>query len=200
MTPKITKKKKENPILNASFLAFTAIAFLGGIVCYAKGKVVFLDGLDASLSILEQVIPKLIGAFFLAGFAQVLVPKDLINKWIGVKSGFKGIMIATLAGVFMPGGPLISFPLIAALYKMGADYGPLVAYLTSWEILGIQRIFIWEIPFMGMKFALLRFAVSLVLPILAGITTRKVVHYLARYIKVNPVRKDRASTPPSIRT
>jgi uncharacterized membrane protein YraQ (UPF0718 family) len=152
-------------------------------LCYAKGKEVFFHGADASFSTLKQVLPKLLGAFFLAGFAQVLAPKELINKWMGAKSGLKGIIIATMAGAFTPGGPLTSFPIIAALYKLGADYGPLVAYLTSWEILGLQRILIWEIPFMGVKFVLLRYAVSLVLPIIAGITARRVAHYLAQSIK-----------------
>jgi hypothetical protein len=56
---------------------------------------------------------------------------------------------------------------------MGADSGPLVAYLTSWAILGAQRIFIWEIPLMGLRFASFRFGVSLFLPFLAGMTARR---------------------------
>jgi uncharacterized membrane protein YraQ (UPF0718 family) len=181
--PQLSKKNKKNPIIDVSFLAFSALAFIGVAICYVKGEVFFLNGVDASLSTFKQVLPKLIGACFLAGFAQVLAPRDLINKWMGAKSGLKGITIATMAGAFTPGGPLTSFPLIAALYKLGADYGPLVAYLTSWEILGMQRILIWEIPFMGIRFALLRYAVSLVLPMIAGITARKVAHYLAQSIK-----------------
>jgi len=184
--PLLSKKKKKNQILDTSFIALSVLALIGMAICCAKGRVFFLNGIDASLSTLQQVLPKLLGAFFLAGFAQVLAPKDLINKWMGAKSGLKGIIIATMAGAFTPGGPLTSFPLIAALYKLGADYGPLVAYLTSWEILGLQRILIWEIPFMGIKFVLLRYAVSLVLPIIAGITAKKVAYYLAQ--SINPMR------------
>ena len=114
----------------------------------------------------------------MAGFVEVLVPKGLIHRWIGEKSGFKGIIIATLAGVFTPGGPMISFPLIAALYKLGADSGSLVAYLTSWELLGIQRIVVWELPMMGLRFALLRFVVSMILPVIAGVMARKLVLYV----------------------
>jgi uncharacterized membrane protein YraQ (UPF0718 family) len=100
---------------------------------------------------LLDLASRLAAAFLMAGFVEVLVPKDLINRWVGERSGLKGIVIATLAGMVTPGGPLICFPLIAALSKLGADYGPLVAYLSSWELIGIQRIVIWEIPFMGMK-------------------------------------------------
>lgn len=120
----------------------------------------------------------------MAGYIQVLVPKDVINRWVGEKSGIRGVVVATLGGVLTPGGPMISFPLIAALYKLGADSGPLVAYLTSWELLGIQRIIVWEIPFMGLRFALLRFGVSMILPIIAGLTAKKLMAYLGGSFKM----------------
>jgi uncharacterized membrane protein YraQ (UPF0718 family) len=183
--PPLSNKKK-NRILDTSFIALSVLALIGMAACCAKGRVFFLNGLDASLSTLRQVLPKLLGAFFLAGFAQVLAPKELINKWMGAKSGFKGILIATMAGAFTPGGPLTSFPIIAALYKLGVDYGPLVAYIAAWEILGLQRILIWEIPFMGMKFVLLRYAVSMVLPVIAGITARKMVVFLNQQPFIKP--------------
>jgi uncharacterized membrane protein YraQ (UPF0718 family) len=71
-----------------------------------------------------------------------------------------------------PGRPMASFPLIAALYKLGADFGPLVAYLTAWELIAVQRMVVWEIPFMGTRFVLFRLLVSLPLPILAGMIAR----------------------------
>jgi len=175
--------KKKNPFTDPSFLIFSAIAFIAGGICYSKGKEVFCTGLGASWSMFLNVAPRLGAAFLMAGFVEVLVPKDLITKWIGEKSGLRGILIATLAGVLTPGGPMISFPLIAALYKLGADMGPLVGYLTSWELLGIQRVIVWEIPFMGMKFASLRFVVSLGLPIVAGVIARKLVLYLGEVSK-----------------
>lgn len=177
-------KKKPNPLTAVSFLFFSAIAVVAGILCYAKGNVFFFQGLDVSWSMLLEILPRLAGAFLMAGYVQVLVPKDVIHRWIGEKSGLKGIIVATLAGVVTPGGPLISFPLLAALYKLGADSGPLVAYITSWELLGLQRIIMWELPLMGLKFALLRFGVSLILPIIAGITARKLALYIGGSFKV----------------
>ncbi|OGP65503.1 MAG: hypothetical protein A2170_05945 [Deltaproteobacteria bacterium RBG_13_53_10] len=171
-------KKKQGLLTDVSFLIFTAVAVIGGILCYAKGQDVFLKGLDASWSLLVDIFSRMMGAFVLAGFVEVLVPKELINRWIGAKSGFRGIIVATLAGIVTPGGPMISFPLISALYRLGADAGPLVAYLTSWEILGVQRIIVWELPLMGLRFALLRFVVSLVLPVIAGVMARKLVLYV----------------------
>ena len=41
------------------------------------------------------------------------------------------------------------FPVIASLYKVGVGVGPLVAYLSAWSLFGLQRIIMWEIPFLG---------------------------------------------------
>ena len=58
--------------------------------------------------------------------------------------------------------------MIASLYKVGIGVGPLVAYLTAWSLFGLQRIIMWEIPFLGAKVVAVRFAVSFVFPLLAG--------------------------------
>ena len=176
------RKKKRNPFVDTSFLIFAGLALVAGAVCYSRGKDVFSVGINSSLSLFLDIAPRLSAAFLMAGFVEVLVPKDLVIKWIGERSGIKGILIATAAGVVTPGGPMISFPLIAALYRLGADFGPLVGYLTSWELMGIHRIIVWEIPFMGIRFALLRFTVSLLLPIIAALTAQR----LASRFRVGP--------------
>jgi len=161
-----------------SFLVFTGIALLSGYGCYVKGGTEFvLTGLKASWAMLALVGSRLLAAFILAGFVQVLLPKNQIIKWVGAKSGMRGILIASSVGVITPGGPMISFPLVAALFKLGAGYGPLVAYLTSWSVLSIYRIAIWEIPFMGLKFTALRFFASLILPVVAGLSAQKLSRF-----------------------
>jgi uncharacterized membrane protein YraQ (UPF0718 family) len=166
-------KKKWYSSVDLSLVIMSAIALAAGFACYLRGVDVFLSGLDAAWSMLTDVVPRLVAATFLAGFVEVLTPKQWITKWMGQQSGLKGIVIATAGGVFTPGGPMVSFPLIAALHKMGTDIGALVAYLTSWAVLGAQRVFVWEIPLMGMRFAALRFGVSLLLPLIAGLTARR---------------------------
>jgi len=63
--------------------------------------------------------------------------------------------------------------LVVALAAAGADIGALVAYLTSWSVLGLTRIIMWELPFMGTVFTATRFAASLVLPFVAGLIARR---------------------------
>jgi hypothetical protein len=71
--------------------------------------------------------------------------------WMGQGTGLKGIFIGmTLVGV-TPGGPMTHFSFMASFGKMGVGVGPLVAYLTAWSLYGLQRIIMWEIPFLGAK-------------------------------------------------
>lgn len=162
-------------LTDKSFLAFTGIAFLLAGASYLKGgDAAVRRGLGDAWAMIVQVGPRLLAAFVLAGFIQVLLPRDLIMRWMGAKSGFRGILIATAVGLITPGGAILAFPFLAALFKLGAGYGPLVAYLTSWELLSLYRAAVWDIPFMGIEFTALRFSVSFFLPLLAGLTAQKI--------------------------
>jgi hypothetical protein len=39
--------------------------------------------------------------------------------------------------------------------------------------MGLQRILIWDVPFMGAEFAMLRFIVCIPLPVIAGLIARR---------------------------
>ena len=103
-----------------------------------------------------------------AAFLQILVPREIVSRLIGEQAGIASIFIATVAGIFTPGGPLTSFPIVIALYASGANKGALVAYLSAWAMVGAQRILVWELPLMGPDFTLIRVGSSLILPVLAG--------------------------------
>ena len=68
---------------------------------------------------------------------------------VGAESGLRGLVIATAAGTITPGGPSSSYALLAVLAASGADRGALIAYITAWGTLGVQRILVWDVPFMG---------------------------------------------------
>ena len=89
-------------------------------------------------------------------------------RWMEHGSGFKGILIGMSLGGVTPGGPMTHFPVIASLSKTGVGIGPLVAYLSAWSLFGLQRIIMWEIPFLGPKVVAIRFVVSFFFPLVAG--------------------------------
>ncbi len=164
----------DDRVLTPSLYIFTLIALVSGaMVWHLKGEAVFNRILAEEGELLVVVFPRVVAGLLMAGFVQVLVPKELMARWVGQESGLKGIVIASFAGILTPGGPLTAFPLLYTLYISGAQRGALVAFITGWALLGLQRILVWELPFLGVDFVLLRFAVCIALPVLAGLIALK---------------------------
>lgn len=146
----------------------------GAAVLLLRGGGAFLHGLATAWSLFLTVLPSLGAGVLLAGFLQGLLPRDLITRRMGARSGLVGLLLATLAGLITPGGPMASFPMVLVLAVSGADRGALIAYITAWSLLGFQRTLVWEIPVLGADFAILRLLVSMPLPLLAGLVARRI--------------------------
>ena len=63
-------------------------------------------------------------------------------------------------------------PLAAGMLRSGAAPAAVVTFLSAWSLLSIHRLFAWEIPILGAPFALTRWALCLVLPVLVGVAAR----------------------------
>jgi hypothetical protein len=50
-----------------------------------------------------------------------------------------------------------------------------VAFLTGWALLALHRLLAWEVPILGWRMALLRYGISLLLPVAAGLAARALV-------------------------
>jgi uncharacterized membrane protein YraQ (UPF0718 family) len=154
------------PEITTIVLAVLAIAF--GVIAYLKDPGLPWVGARNGLQMLWFVLPRLIPALILAGMLQVLVPQEVVQRHLGREAGFRSILIASAAGVLTPGGPMVTVPFLVALANSGAAMGPLVAYMTSWSLFGMQRIIAWEAPLMGWRFVIVRVLPSLAFPVLAG--------------------------------
>ncbi len=149
-------------------LILVALALVLAVVAYLKDPGLPWVGAKTSLSLLWVILPRLVPALLLAGLLQVLVPQDLVARYFGRASGFRAIAIASVAGVITPGGPMVTVPFLVVLANSGMALPPLVAYMTSWSLFGMQRIITWEAPLMGWHFVAVRVLSSLAFPMLAG--------------------------------
>jgi uncharacterized membrane protein YraQ (UPF0718 family) len=154
--------------MDTSTVVMMVAAVIALAVIYFKSPEAANKGLNATGSLMLEIAPRMIAAFTLAGLFQAVVPEDVILRWMGHGSGFRGILIGMSLGGITPGGPMTHFPVIASLFKMGVGIGPLVAYLSAWSLFGLQRVIMWEIPFLGAKVVAIRIAVSLLFPLVAG--------------------------------
>ena len=147
-----------------------AIALL--YIGYQRGGGEHVVGLKSAGNLLLQITPLLIFAFIVAGMIQVLIPQEMVAKWVGVESGFRGLLIGSVLGGLMPGGPMTSLPIAAGLLRVGASVGTMVAFLTGWSLLAFSRLPM-EIGLLGWKFTLIRLACVFFFPPIAGLIANK---------------------------
>lgn len=159
---------------HGNLLFVLGLGLAAALSCWwLKGTAGLVAGLDRAGALALTILPVLLPALFLAGLVQAGVARERITRWLGAESGLRGLVLATLAGIATPGGPMAAFPLVLALAAGGADRGALIAYVTAWALNGFSRILVWELPVLGPEFAALRFAASLPLPVLAGLVARR---------------------------
>lgn len=149
-------------------IVMAVIAFVLLAIAYYRGAGEHILALKSAGDILLGVLPLLIFAFIIAGAIQHLLPQELINRWVGDESGWRGVVIGTVAGGFMPGGPVTSLPIAAAIYKSGAGIGTMVAFVTAWSLWAFARLPL-EIGIMGWRFAAIRLACTFFMPFIAGL-------------------------------
>lgn len=141
-------------------------AILVGIGFY-KGQGQDVEGIKIAVKLTFQMIPLLLFAFIIAGMVDVLVPTHIISRWIGAESGLRGIFIGALAGSLTPGGPFVSFPLVAGFLRAGAGIGTMVAFVTGWSLWAVSRLPL-EVGILGWRFTLIRIVCTFIFPPLAG--------------------------------
>ena len=156
------------------FAMLALLVALAALAHWSGGAELVGKGLGDGWSLLVRFLPIIIVSFLAAGFAEVLVPREWVRETLGESSGLRGIAIATAAGVITPAGPFVSMPIAAVMIRSGAGTGPVVAFLAGWSLLAVHRLVAWEAPILGWRFAALRYAVCLVLPLLAGLLARAV--------------------------
>ncbi len=152
------------------FIVLAAISAMG--VWLQDGAPEMLAALRGAGMLLLGIMPVIVAAMFIGGYVQVLLPRDFVARRLGDNSGAFGYLIAMVAGAITPAGPFGAFPIVLALRRAGAPFDLCVVYLSAWAMLGINRIVIWELPFLGHDFVALRVLSSLPLPIVAGLMAR----------------------------
>jgi len=154
--------------LDLSAFVLIGLAVVATGVAYWKDPGLPLLGAKSGLGMVWFILPRLIPALILAGMLQVIIPEETVARYFGRQSGIGAILMASAAGVITPGGPMVSVPLLVVLANSGMALGPLVAYMTSWSLFGVQRIIAWEAPLMGWRFVFVRVVPSLAFPVIAG--------------------------------
>ena len=106
--------------MDASLWILLALVVVALVVAYARDAGLPLAGLAASGRLVRGVWIELALGFILAGLLEVLLPRPVLSRWLGAEHMGSGILIGWAAGLVMPGGPYVLFPVAANLFQQGA--------------------------------------------------------------------------------
>jgi uncharacterized membrane protein YraQ (UPF0718 family) len=152
------------------------LAVAAAATVYARdGREHFFTILLGDVTLFGEMLPKVLAGCLIGAFVTLLLPREMVARWVGHESGFMGLLIAAFFGFLLPGGPITIYPVAGAFLMMGADAGAVVAFIVSWTLIGYTRALVWELPFFGADFVIWRILAALPLPIIAGVLARLAV-------------------------
>ena len=140
-----------------------------GLFAVVKDRALPLQGLYASGRLFGSVWIELLLGFIIAGLLEVLISPSEITAWLGTESSTRGILVGWLAGLVIPGGPYLLFPIAAKLWKTGAAPGVLIALITAKSLVSPIRMLTYEAPLLGWPLTLARCLPALFVPPIMGI-------------------------------
>jgi len=114
-------------------------------------------------------------AFVLIGLFEVWVERETVERHLGEESGAKGYFWGMVLSSITVGGVFVAFPVAYSLHKKGAGFGVIFTYIGASAVCRIPMN-LFELSFMGIKFTVIRLAVSLPLVVLSSVL-------LGRYLK-----------------
>lgn len=150
-----------------------AIGFL--VLSFIKDKKKTFIALKKSWKSFENILPQFLSILVIIGIMLAVLSPELISGLIGEKSGWWGMLIASLVGsiTLIPG--FVAFPLASALLKSGAGFMQIAVFISTLMMVGIVTIPL-EITYFGKKVALLRnslaFAFSFIVAMVIGVVLR----------------------------
>ena len=120
-------------------------------------------------STLQLTVAAWLLALLAAAFLAQVIPTEGVGAVLGPDTGMSGILLASVIGGVMPGGPMTSFPIALIVWQSGAGTAQTVAFLAGWSVFALHRVLAYEAPLMGWRFSGLRLASCFFLPPLAGV-------------------------------
>jgi len=153
--------------MSTAVIAIIALALL--VTAYRRDGHGHRDAVAYALKQGARNLPRILLAVMSAGFIGALLPQETVGAVLGPDTGLWGILLGSVLGCLIPGGPMLAFPIAVALLTAGSGVPQVVALLSGWSIFTINRFVTWELPVMGGGYAARRMLASVALPPLAGL-------------------------------
>jgi uncharacterized membrane protein YraQ (UPF0718 family) len=185
----LRRRKRRKPFNWSTALIATLVAISATLVYRRDG----LEGLTRiftdDFELFGGILPRMLAGCTLGAFVSEMLPQDKVSRALGANSGFRGLVIGTAFGALLPGGPFTVYPVASALLTIGADFGAVIAMVTSWVLIGYGRAISWELPILGTDFTIWRIITCLPIPVLAGALGRFFYVRLAHRLKLDDITR-----------
>ncbi len=120
--------------------------------------------------------------FVILGLADVWIERETMMRFLGEKSGLKGILVAFLMGALAAGPLYAAFPVARIMLKKGAKLSNVFVFIGAWSCTKVPQL-LFETSNLGWRYTLIRFAgnivgillIALVLDRLTPIAERDVI-------------------------
>ena len=166
--------------MDVSLVILLVLAVFAGLFAFVKDRSLPMEGLYASGRLFGSVWIELLLGFIIAGLLEVLISPSEITSWLGTESSTRGILMGWLAGLVIPGGPYLLFPIAASLFKSGAAPGALITLITAKTLVSPIRMLTYEAPLLGWPFTIARCLPAILLPPFMGILGQWVFNLFLR--------------------
>ena len=155
--------------MDISLVILLVLAVCLGVFAFVKDRSLLMQGLYASGRLFGSVWVELLLGFLIAGLIDVLISPSEMTAWLGTDSSMRGILVGWIAGLVIPGGPYLLFPIAAGLLKAGAAPGVLITLITAKTLVSPIRMLTYEAPLLGWPLTLARGLPAVFLPPTMGI-------------------------------
>lgn len=166
-----SQKGNRNLFRDWAILGLTAVAAIVLLSLFPTKVEPTISTSTTYLIEMAQILP---AVMVLMGLFKVWISKEMVVKYLGEASGFKGILIAALLGSTLTGPLYVAFPLALAMRDKGARIMNIIIFLSAWACIKIPQEMI-EIQFLGLKFMLTRLVLTIVLVSIMGFVIEQVM-------------------------
>jgi uncharacterized membrane protein YraQ (UPF0718 family) len=159
-------------LVEKGMIIFTLMVYLFSAVYNPSTREKTIRSVEMGGRSLVRISLLLLSGIFLGSFVGAFLPREFVSGLLGKESGFYGILLGTLFGAVMPGGPYVLFPIIATLYSGGATIPPIIAMIFAWQCISLTRIPM-DLGYLaaveGQKLVWLRLLIGVPIPIIVGV-------------------------------
>ena len=136
------------------------VALVYGIIFIAAPQTA-MKSVGNSVYYLVEMLQVLPVIFLLTVVIEAWVPKELIMRGFGEKSGFKGNLLSLLLGSISAGPIYAAFPISKSLLSKGASVRNIVIILSSWAVIKLPML-ANEAKFLGVDFMVVRWILTVI--------------------------------------